>query len=135
MNTPRVLFVCVRNAGKSQMAAGLLRHIAEDTVTVDSAGTDPGTSINTLSAQSLLELGVDITNETPKAITAELITTADLVVILAREAHLDPVNGTPVVTWDLDEPSDRGIDGIERMRLIRDDIAHRVDTLRAQLPR
>lgn len=133
MSAPRVLFVCVRNGGKSQMAAGLLRHAAAHTIAVDSAGTDPGARVNALSAQSLLEVGVDITSETPKAITPELIAAADLIVVLGRDANVDPGDGTPVENWDLDEPSDRGIDGLERMRLIRDDIQARVDNLRGQL--
>ncbi len=130
MSTPRVLFVCVRNGGKSQMAAGLLRHAAGETVNVDSAGTNPGTTINTLSAQSLHEVGVDITTETPKAITHELATAADLIVVLGREAHIEPVNGTRIEYWDTDEPSTRGIEGLDRMRLIRDNITARIDTLR-----
>lgn len=69
MSKPRVLFVCVRNAGKSQMAAGVLRRDAADSIAVDSAGTGPATTINSLSAQVLLEVGVDITTETPQAIT------------------------------------------------------------------
>jgi len=63
---PSVLFVCVKNCGKSHMAAGLMRKIAGDTVTVDSAGTKPGSAINELSAETLLEVGVDITDQTPK---------------------------------------------------------------------
>ncbi|MGC1207867.1 MAG: low molecular weight phosphatase family protein [Ornithinimicrobium sp.] len=129
MSTPRVLFVCVRNGGKSQMAAGLLRHSAGETVNVDSAGTNPGTTINTLSAQSLHEVGIDITTQTPKAITHELTTAADLIVVLGREAHIEAVNGTRVEYWDTDEPSTRGIEGLERMRLIRDDITTRVSQL------
>lgn len=131
--TPSVLFVCVKNGGKSQIAAGLMRAAAGDTVTVTSAGTKPGTAVNALSAQALQELGIDITTETPKAITDQMITDADIVITLGREAHVDPVNGTRVENWDTDEPSHRSIDGIDRMRLIRDDITHRVDELNAQL--
>ena len=121
-----MLFVCVKNGGKSQMAAGLMRSIAGDRITVDSAGTAPAATINALSAQSLLEVGVDITDPVPKAITPHLIDNADLVVTLGREVRLDPLPGTPVENWDTDEPSERGIDGIERMRLVRDDITARV---------
>ncbi|GGM09844.1 putative arsenate reductase [Nakamurella endophytica] len=128
-----MLFVCVRNGGKSQMAAGLMRKTAGDTVEVDSAGTDPGSTINALSAQTLAEVGVDISGNSPKSVTPELIAAADLVVVLGREATVDPVDGTPVEVWDTDEPSERGIDGLERMRLVRDDIAHRVDQLAARL--
>lgn len=100
MTTPSVLFVCVKNSGKSQMAAGLMRKIAGDSVYVYSAGTKPGDGINALSAKALAEVGVDISDEGP---TFE--------------------------NWDTDEPSERGIDGIERMRLVRDDIAERVADL------
>ena len=130
---PSVLFVCVKNGGKSQMAAGLMRQAAGATISVDSAGTHPGTAVNALSAQSLQELGIDITAATPKAITEKMIRTADIVITLGREAHVDPIDGTSVENRDTDEPSERGIDGIERMRLVRDDIAGRVDTLRSQL--
>ncbi|MBM4554963.1 phosphatase [Prescottella equi] len=133
MNKPSVLFVCVKNGGKSQMAAGLMRKAAGDTVEVHSAGTKPGAAVNALSAQSLLEVGVDITAETPKAIDPQLVRGVDLVVTLGREAHVDPVPGTRFENWDTDEPSERGIDGIERMRLVRDDIAARVEQLTGQL--
>ena len=127
--TPSVLFVCVKNGGKSQMAAGLMRKIAGDTVTVDSAGTKPGSAINALSAEVLLEVGVDITDQTPKQLTDDLIAAADRVIVLGRDAQVQPVDGTPVEYWDTDEPSERGIDGIERMRLVRDDITRRVNHL------
>ena len=130
---PSVLFVCVKNGGKSQMAAGLMRHLAGGRVEVHSAGTKPGTSVNTLSAQSLSEIGIDITGESPKPIDPQLVADVDVVVILGREAQLDPVPGTEFQIWDTDEPSERGIDGIERMRLVRDDIAARVRLLAEQL--
>jgi arsenate-mycothiol transferase len=130
---PSVLFVCVKNAGKSQMAAGLMRQIAGDTVDVYSAGTHPGTAINSLSAQSLDEIGVDITDETPKLVDPQLVRDVDVVVTLGREARVEPMAGTRFETWDTDEPSERGIDGIERMRLVRDDIGARVIALHARL--
>ena len=130
---PSVLFVCVKNGGKSQMAAGLMRKVAGDTVEVFSAGTKPGTAVNALSAESLLEVGVDITGETPTLIDPQLVRDVDVVVTLGREAHVDPVEGTRFENWDTDEPSERGIEGIERMRLVRDDIAARVTRLAGQL--
>jgi len=130
---PSVLLVCVKNGGKSQMAAGLMRKITGHTVTVDSAGTKPGSTINKLSAQTLLEVGVDITDQTPKQLTDDLIASVDRVIVLGREAQVQPADGTPVEYWDTDEPSERGIDGIERMRLVRDDIARRVEKLAQQL--
>jgi arsenate-mycothiol transferase len=124
---PSVLFVCVRNAGKSQMAAGLMARRAGDAVQVESAGTRPGPAVNALSAQSLAEVGVDLGASTPKPVTEAMVRAADVVVVLGREAHVDEVPGTRFESWDTDEPSERGIDGIERMRLVRDDIARRVD--------
>jgi arsenate-mycothiol transferase len=130
---PSVLFVCVKNAGKSQMAAGLLRQVAGDAADVYSAGTKPGTAINALSAEALSEVGVDITAEKPKPIDAQLLRDVDIVVTLGREASVDPAPRTGFERWDTDEPSERGIDGIERMRLVRDDIAARVADLYTRL--
>jgi arsenate-mycothiol transferase len=130
---PSVLFVCVKNGGKSQMAAGLMRHAAGDSVDVHSAGTRPGTAINALSAESLLEVGVDIRDESPKAIDPAIVRDVDLVVTLGREANVEYIAGTAFENWDTDEPSLRGIDGIERMRLVRDDIAARVEALTRRL--
>ena len=139
---PRVLFVCVKNAGKSQMAAGLMRAAAGDSLEVASAGTRPGDAVNPLSAQSLLEVGVDITDQRPRPVTADLIAAADVIVTLGAEARIDPQLVTAAAelrpatrfeTWVTAEPSNRGIDGIERMRLVRDDIAARVAELRDRL--
>ncbi|WP_315771474.1 low molecular weight phosphatase family protein [Rhodococcoides kroppenstedtii] len=131
--TPSVLFVCVKNGGKSQMAAGLMRAAAGDTVDVHSAGTSPGTAVNALSAEVLLEVGVDITAESPTPIDPQLLRDVDLVVTLGREARIDPDAGVRVENWDTDEPSERGIQGTDRMRLVRDDIAARVTELAARL--
>jgi arsenate-mycothiol transferase len=131
--TPSVLFVCVKNGGKSQMAAGLMHEIAGAAVDVHSAGTKPGSEVNKLSAESLAEVGVDISRETPKPIAAQLLRDVDIVVTLGREAHVEPVAGTRFENWDTDEPSERGIDGIERMRLVRDDIEERVRRLLEEL--
>ncbi|MBT2276058.1 arsenate-mycothiol transferase ArsC [Rhodococcus qingshengii] len=129
MSKPSVLFVCVKNGGKSQMAAGLMRKAAGDQVDVYSAGTKPGSAVNALSAETLLEVGVDLTGEAPTLIDPQLVRDVDLVVTLGSEAKVEPVDGTDFENWDTDEPSERGIDGIERMRLVRDDIAARVDGL------
>ena len=108
------------------MAAGLMRSIAGESVDVDSAGTKPGDAVNPLSAAALLEVGVDITGEVPKAITVEMVRHADVVITLGRDARVQEVAGTRFENWDTDEPSERGIDGIQRMRLVRDDITTRV---------
>ena len=132
---PRVLFVCVKNGGKSQMAAGLMNQLAQGRVDVHSAGTQPGSSINALSAESLSELGIDITHEVPKPITDDAIRAANLVVTLGNEAKVNKLVGTRYENWDIDEPSLRGIEGMERMRLVRDDIDARVRELHQRLVR
>lgn len=131
--TPSVLFVCVKNAGKSQMAAALMRHAAGDAVEVHSAGTRPGETLNALSVQSLAEMGVDVSGEYPKAIDPELLRRVDRVVVLGGAAQVDAPEGVAVETWLTDEPTERGIGGIERMRLVRDDIACRVERLVREL--
>jgi len=131
--TPSVLFVCVRNGGKSQMAAGLMREAAGDRVEVQSAGTNPGEKINALSAQVLAEVGVDISGATPRPIDPDLLRTVDLVVTLGHDATVEVLDGVELENWDTDEPFERGIDGIERMRLVRDDINTHVEALASQL--
>lgn len=131
--TPSVVFVCVKNAGKSQMAAALMRALTGDSVIVHSAGTRPGEHVNALSAQALAEEGIDISGEMPKPLDDSIIREADVVVTLGREARVQPVPGPRFESWDTVEPSESGIDGIERMRLIRDDIARRVRALAADL--
>lgn len=131
--TPRVLFVCVKNGGKSQMAAGLMRATAGSAVDVDSAGTKAGSALNAQSVASLAEVGVDISGQHPKQLTADMVRSADLVVVLGSEAQVDSSGGTPVEVWETDEPSLRGIEGAERMALVRDDIAARVGQLYQRL--
>lgn len=132
VRSPSVLFVCVRNGGKSQMAAGLMRTAAPE-VAAHSAGTDPGPSLNAPSVQVLAEVGVDITGETPTPIDPRLLESVDLVIALGREAQVEVPDGVEARVCDTDEPSERGIDGIERMRLVRDDITTHVDALAAAL--
>lgn len=125
-NKPGILFVCVKNGGKSQMAGGLMRHLAGDTATVYTAGTKPGTALNAQSVESLAELGIDISTEHTKPITSEMLNSVGLIITLGKEAVVDPVPGIEIRNWDTDEPSERGIEGMERMRLVRDDIKNRV---------
>jgi arsenate-mycothiol transferase len=130
---PAVLFVCAKNGGKSQMAAGLMKLEAGSNVAVSSAGTKPGSAINGLAAEVLLDLGVDISAERPKALTEEHMREAGLVVVLGAEAKVPALEGVRVETWETDEPSARGIEGRERMELVRDDIHARVKELAARL--
>jgi arsenate-mycothiol transferase len=130
---PAVLFVCVKNGGKSQMAAALMRQLGGDHVEVHSAGTSPGEKLNALSVEALDEVGAGTEGEAPKPLDPDLLARMDVVVTLGEDARVDPVPGPRFETWVTDEPSDRGIDGIERMRLVRDDIAGRVNRLAGQL--
>ena len=132
---PKVLFICVRNAGKSQMAAALANHHGGARLEIHSAGTQPGTSLNTQSMQALAEIGVDMPQAHPKKIDPLLLGAVDRVIILGTEAHLEmPAHARVTVErWITDEPSARGIEGIERMRLIRDDIDVKVRGLVSEL--
>ncbi len=104
--TPSVLFVCVRNGGKSPMAAGLMRKAAGGRVVAHSAGIDPGEKVNALSAQALAEVGVDIGSEVPTSIDPDVLDTVDVVVTLGREAKVDVPEGVTFQNWDTDEPSE-----------------------------
>lgn len=128
-----VLFVCVKNGGKSQMAAALMRQLAGDSVQVSSGGTHPGTALNALSVQSLEAVGASTAGAVPQLVTPEMMRAADRVVILGEEAQLSDVDGVTVERWITDEPSARGIEGMERMELVRDDIQARVAELLARL--
>ena len=128
-----MLFVCIHNAGQSQMAAGYLRHLAGDRIEVRSAGTEPKAALNPLSVESLEEVGASTAGEFPKPVDPGLLARMDAVITLGAEAKLQEVPGPTYETWLTDEPSERGIDGIERMRLVRDDIAERVRQLVARL--
>jgi len=130
---PAVLFVCSKNGGKSQLAAGLMRSIAGDAISVYSAGTKPGDSLNSQAVESLTEIGIHVSGEYPKPVTAELLDLVDAVIVLGTEAKLNPPAGKLFEVWETDEPSERGIEGMARMRLVRDDINARVRKLYGEL--
>ncbi|MEE4023834.1 low molecular weight phosphatase family protein [Gordonia sp. PKS22-38] len=131
---PDVVFVCVSNRGKSVMAEGLARLDAADSLHASSAGTSAklGASPNELSAQVLDEVGIDISAHRPRQLTDDLMRAADRVVIVGT-AEVTPPDGVTVEVWDVDEPSARGIDGIDRMRLIRDELRSRIADLAVRL--
>lgn len=135
IDQPSVLFVCVGNGGKSQMAAALAKKHAGDALEIHSAGTKPGTKLNQQSLESIAEVGADMSQGFPKGIDLDLIRRVDRVVILGAEAQLEmPINANGTLQrWLTDEPSERGIEGMERMRLVRDDIDARVQNLIAEL--
>lgn len=133
---PSVLFVCVSNRGKSVMAEALMRHRHGNQVNASSAGTQAaiGGAVNHLSAEALSEVGASVTDHVPVQLTSELLSTVGLVVVVGS-ARLETPAGIAVEVWAIDEPSERGIEGIERMRMIRDEITERVDDLAARLDR
>lgn len=131
--TPSVLFVCSKNGGKSQLAAALMRHLAQGSVTVHSAGTKPGNSLNPQAVESLREIGIGLEGEYPKPVTDDVINSVDAVVVLGNEAKLHPNPGHRFEVWETDEPSARGIEGMDRMRLVRNDIKQRVEQLHREL--
>lgn len=132
---PSVLFVCVHNAGKSQMAAALMRAKAAEAVSVLSGGTDPGSGLNHEAQQALAELGVNMGDEYPKAITDEVFMTVDRIVILGNEAKLSPREGMAgqIETWLTPEPGSEVGDKLAQTKIIRNDIARRVDDLFLEL--
>lgn len=134
-NKPKVLFICVGNGGKSQMAAALADKHAGEAIEIHSAGTKPATKLNTESVESISEVGADMSDGRPKAVDPQLLREADRVVILGKDAQLElpaDAQGT-LERWVTDEPSERGIEGMERMRLVRDDIDARVRALITEL--
>lgn len=124
-----VLFICSRNAGKSQMAAALMEHFSDGKITAYSAGTNPGGGINPESVQVIAETGADMSAGTPKTIDPQVVATVDRVVILGSEAQPTFDSSVRTERWILSEPSDEGYTGAERMRRIRDEIAERVRSL------
>ncbi|MDN5684079.1 low molecular weight phosphatase family protein [Corynebacterium glyciniphilum] len=132
---PCVLFVCVSNAGKSQMAAALARHRAGDAVEVHSAGTHPGSRLNEQSVAAVAEFGADMSTDHPKGVDPALLRRVDRVIVVGAQAQLElPADAVGrLERWLTDEPSDRGIEGSRRMRLIRDDIDARVKLLIQEL--
>lgn len=126
-----VLFVCVGNGGKSQMAAALAQKYAPDSVEIHSAGTNPAQGLNQLSVESIAEVGADMSKGIPKAINPELLRTVDRVIILGDDAQVDmpeSAQGT-LERWSIEEPDAQGM---ERMRIVRDQIDNRVQALLAE---
>jgi len=124
--TPSVLFVCVHNAGRSQMAAGLLTHLAGDRIEVRSAGTQPADQINPAAVSAMAEIGIDITAATPKVLTPESVETSDVVITMGCGDTCPYFPGVSYRDWKLDDPAGQPVEVVRR---IRDDIAERVRTL------
>lgn len=126
MSKPIVLFVCVHNAGRSQMAAGWLRHLAGDRVDVRSAGSEPADQINPAAAQAMAEVGIDITDATPAELTRDTARAADVIVSMGCGDACPIFPGKRYEDWKLDDPAGLGIDAV---RPIRDAIRRRVEVL------
>lgn len=124
--TPSVLFVCVHNAGRSQMAAGFLRDIAGDRIEVRSAGSLPADRINPVAVEAMAELGIDITAEHPKVLTTEAVQASDVVITMGCGDACPFFPGKRYEDWKLDDPAGQGIDAV---RPIRDDIRERIRQL------
>lgn len=127
---PGVLFLCVHNAGRSQMAAGWLRALAGDAVDVWSGGSEPAESLNGAAVEAMAEVGVDIAAELPQPWTDEIVRAADVVVTMGCGDTCPVFPGKRYVDWELDDPAGRDVAGV---RPIRDEIGRRVRGLLAEL--
>jgi arsenate reductase len=127
---PTVLFVCVHNAGRSQMAAGFLTDLAGDRIEVWSAGSEPADRVNPVAVEAMREEGVDLTRERPKVLTTDSVQEADVVVTMGCGDACPYFAGKRYEDWVLDDPAGRSI---EEVRPIRDEIRARVEALVADL--
>jgi len=123
---PTVLFVCVHNAGRSQMAAGYLSHLSGGRVNVLSAGSQPADQVNEVAVQAMAEDGIDITSETPKLLSGTAVMESDVVIIMGCGDTCPIYPGKRYEDWELDDPAGQGIDMV---RSVRDDIRARVQDL------
>ena len=125
-----VLFVCVHNAGRSQMAAGWLQHLAGDRVQVLSAGSAPANSINPVAVEAMKEVGIDIAGNQPKVLTTEAVKDSDVVITMGCGDTCPFFPGKRYEDWVLEDPAGQGIDSV---RPIRDEIKARVEALLAEI--
>ncbi|MCJ0895235.1 arsenate reductase ArsC [Rhodococcoides fascians A21d2] len=129
-DTPSVLFVCVHNAGRSQMAAGFLAHLAGDAVEVRSAGSAPADTVNAAAVAAMAEMGIDISAQTPKILTPDAVETSDVVITMGCGDACPVFPGVSYRDWALPDPAGKGIDAV---RPIRDRIEELVRDLIAEL--
>ncbi|MEU5872695.1 arsenate reductase ArsC [Glycomyces sp. NPDC047369] len=127
---PSVLFVCMHNAGRSQMAAGWLRHLAGDAVEVRSAGSAPAETVNPAAVEAMREVGIDITDQTPKLLEYATAETSDVIVTMGCGDTCPVFPGKRYEDWKLDDPAGKGV---ESVRPIRDEIRTRVEKLLSDL--
>jgi len=129
-DTPTVLFVCVHNAGRSQMAAGFLQHLAGDRVDVRSAGSEPKDAINPVAVEAMRESGIDITAGAPKLLTVDAVREADVVITMGCGDACPIFPGKRYEDWELDDPAGQDL---AHVRPIRDEIRSRVEGLIREL--
>ena len=127
---PSVLFVCIHNAGRSQMAAGWLRHLAGDAVEVRSAGTEPADQINPAAVEAMAEVGIDITRQTPTELTWDAARESDVIITMGCGDACPTFPGKRYEDWELDDPAGKDLDAV---RPIRDEIRRRMGNLLADL--
>jgi arsenate reductase len=127
---PTVLFVCVHNAGRSQMAAGFLRHLGAGVVDVYSAGTAPAEEINPVAISAMDEVGIDIRGSVPELLHSDTVRASDVVITMGCGDQCPVFPGIKYEDWALEDPAGKSI---EQVRLIRDDIRHRVELLLAEV--
>ncbi|GAB4324445.1 MAG: arsenate reductase ArsC [Dehalococcoidia bacterium] len=127
---PQVLFVCVHNAGRSQMAAAFMRHLSGGTVEVRSAGSLPAEAINPVAVEAMREAGIDLTGNTPQKLDDDAVQAADVVVTMGCGDECPYYPGKRYLDWDVDDPAG---EPIEVVRRIRDEIRERVVALLAEL--
>lgn len=127
---PTVLFVCVHNAGRSQMAAGYLAALAGGRVEVLSAGSEPTDQVNPVAVAAMAEEGIDIANNTPKILTTEAVKDSDVVITMGCGDSCPIFPGKRYEDWELDDPAGQGIDAV---RQVRDDIRGRIEKLLAEI--
>jgi len=127
---PTVLFVCIHNAGRSQMAAAYLTHLAGDRVEVRSAGSAPAETVNPTVVDALLEEGIDISHETPKVLTDQAVFESDVVITMGCGDVCPVYPGKRYEDWKLEDPAGQGVDAV---RPIRDDIRRRIEALIAEI--
>jgi arsenate reductase (thioredoxin) len=130
MSKPSVLFVCVHNAGRSQMAAAFLTHLSEGTVEVRSAGSEPADQVNPAAVQAMAEVGIDITAEKPKILTDQAVRESDVVITMGCGDTCPFYPGKRYEDWVLDDPAGKDV---ATVRPIRDEIRRRVEALLDQL--
>ncbi|MBL1076366.1 arsenate reductase ArsC [Nocardia sp. 2] len=127
---PSVLFVCVHNAGRSQMAQGFLAHLAGEEIEVRSAGSAPGDSLNPAAVEAMAELGIDITNQSPKILTPDAVEASTVVITMGCGDACPYFPGVDYRDWKLEDPAGKGV---ESVRPIRDEIRTRIEDLIAEL--